>query len=161
MRYYITQKATVYSNTSLASEIVAELQPGYEIDVGEVIKDGDKGWHRTTLPNGKLGYISSTTKGRLVSDRISNPPQVSSPFLGLGVIASAIGFIILFTDDNNFGYRLGTALGQLLPCAILTLPVFIIWKYATQSGKVSSASKAFNVFFRYTCCHMVHALCGG
>lgn len=70
----------------------------------------------------------------------------SSPFLGIGMIASATGLAILFTDDPSFGYKIGSSLGQILGSAILALPIFLIWRYATKTGRTVILSRSFNIF---------------
>ena len=72
--------------------------------------------------------------------------KTPSPFFGISLIASAGGLTMLFTESASFGFRIGTAIGQLLSCSILALPIFILWKYATRNGKAASKGKGFNAF---------------
>ena len=43
----LDQKAFVYSAASLASEVVAEVRAGDEIDVGKTVRDGGATWVAT------------------------------------------------------------------------------------------------------------------
>lgn len=73
-------------------------------------------------------------------------PSGASAYLGLGVVASALGFAFLFTDDPSFGFKVGSSLGQVLGPSILALPLFLIWRFATKHGRIARLAKAFNVF---------------
>jgi hypothetical protein len=75
-----------------------------------------------------------------------NSAKQSGPFLGIGMIVSATGFAMLFTDDPSFGYKIGSSLGQILGSAILALPIFLIWRYATRNGRMAKISRSFNIF---------------
>jgi len=74
------------------------------------------------------------------------PSSAASAYLGLGILASAFGFALLFADSPSFAYKAGTALGQLLGTSILALPLFLIWRFATKRGQVARLARAFNVF---------------
>ena len=51
--------------------------------------------------------------------------SVASPYLGLGLLASIFGLVMLFTDSPNFGFKAGMAMGQIVVSGILTLPLFL------------------------------------
>ena len=72
--------------------------------------------------------------------------SAASAYLGLGVLVSAFGFALLFTDNPSFEYKVGTAFGQLFVTSIFTLPLFLIWRFATKPGRVARLARAFNVF---------------
>jgi hypothetical protein len=78
-----------------------------------------------------------------LEDNSSTKP---SPFLGIGMIASATGLAMLFTDAPSLGYKVGSSLGQILGSAILALPIFLIWRYATKTGRMAKLSRSFNIF---------------
>ena len=63
-KYRLAEGATVYSTTNRTSTVVAELQTGDEITVGESITNAGEKWDAVTLLDGRTGYISGKTKGR-------------------------------------------------------------------------------------------------
>jgi len=58
----LDQKAFVYSAASLASEVVAEVRAGDEIDVGKTVRDGGATWVEAALPDGRSGYVPGSIK---------------------------------------------------------------------------------------------------
>ena len=86
-----------------------------------------------------------------MNDHTTNSPENNNstkpgPFLGVGMIASAVGLAMLFTDDPSFGYKVGLSLGQISISAILALPIFLIWRYATKNGRMAMFGRSFNIF---------------
>lgn len=66
MKYLINENTKVYSAANAASPVVAELQAGDVITVGEATVNGGEKWDAVTLLNGTSGYISGKTKGRRI-----------------------------------------------------------------------------------------------
>jgi hypothetical protein len=69
-----------------------------------------------------------------------------SPFLGAGVLFSAFALAVLFSDAGSMQFRLGLIVGQLAGAAALSLPIFLVWRFATASGRRQPLGVAFNVF---------------
>ncbi len=98
-----------------------------------------------------LILLEKTKRSQTMNDKSTerfegNSSTKPSSFLGIGMIASATGLAILFTDDPNIGYKIGSSLGQILGSAILALPLFLIWRYATNTGRMANFSRSFNIF---------------
>jgi hypothetical protein len=70
----------------------------------------------------------------------------SSFYLGLGVLASIFGVSFLFSDSVSFNYKFGFAFGQIVIVGILSLPIFLLWKYFSTAGKNKSSQYSFNFY---------------
>lgn len=84
---------------------------------------------------------------------MSTTPQSSptstnaqSPYLGIGLLVSNLGIATLFSGGSSVAYGFGGAAGAILACAILALPLILIWRFATPNGRRQSVQFAFNVF---------------
>lgn len=58
----ILEDAKVHSRMDLASETIAVLKPGIELEIGRVLKSGKDRWVEVVLSSGRKGYIIGTTK---------------------------------------------------------------------------------------------------
>jgi hypothetical protein len=56
MKYCLAEEATVYTDRSTTSPVVAALQAGDQIDMAEPTAAPGEGWDVVTLPDGKTGY---------------------------------------------------------------------------------------------------------
>ena len=73
--------------------------------------------------------------------------NLDSPFLGLGALATQIALSSLFlAQGQSLGYALGGAIGQATGAGALALPVLLIWRFFTSSGRSRPLGFAFNVF---------------
>ncbi len=73
-----------------------------------------------------------------------------SPFLGVGALSLGAGIYVLFATEGTTGFRLGHVAGALAASAVLSLLPFLIWRYATQSGRRQTLGAAFNIFVALT-----------
>lgn len=88
------------------------------------------------------------------------PPQTPAPspnsqaqkrkprsgFLGLGVLASLVGFGLLGNSATSMQYGVGVALSQLAIALIVALPIFLAFRFFTTTGRTQSLATGFNVF---------------
>ena len=83
------------------------------------------------------------------SDPANQPlakPPARSAFLGLGVLATAAGFSVLFNSSASVGYGIGIAVGHLLASSVIALPFFLVWRFFSRSGRTKSLATGFNIF---------------
>lgn len=78
-------------------------------------------------------------------ERPKPPPR--SAFLGVGVIATFFGFSVMLNATGSISYAFGIALGHLLSAGVVALPPFLLWRFFTSGGRMSSIATAFNVYF--------------
>lgn len=69
-----------------------------------------------------------------------------SPYLGFGVILSAFALAIIFRGHGSLEFKIGNVAGELIIAAALSLPPFLIWRYATGIGRRQPLGLAFNIF---------------
>ena len=69
-----------------------------------------------------------------------------SPFLGFGVLLSVFALAILFRGNGSLEFKIRNVAGEIVIAAVLTLPLFLIWRYATRVGRRQPLGIAFNVF---------------
>jgi hypothetical protein len=127
MKYRLLKETTVHSAAISTSPIVTELQPGDEINVGQIITNGTERWHNVALLDGKTGYISAKTKG----SRIWGPLDicyavcagafvwVPAQFFAFYYIAVKMGFAKSISDRFLLTYLVVNAV-ILLVCAFLS-----------------------------------------
>jgi hypothetical protein len=72
--------------------------------------------------------------------------NLQSPYLGIGLIVCALGLATLLAKEGPLSFRFGVASGALAASAVLTLPLFLLWRYATVLGRRQKLSARFNVF---------------
>lgn len=75
-----------------------------------------------------------------------NETSWRSPFLGVGVLASAFGIYVLFDDQGSLGFRAGAFAGGFLGAMVIALPLFLIWRFALKAGRSQPLGAAFNIF---------------
>lgn len=72
--------------------------------------------------------------------------NAQSPYLGIGLLVSNLGIATLFSGTSSVAYGFGGAVGAIIACTILALPLTLIWRFAIPYGRLQSTKFAFNVF---------------
>lgn len=78
------------------------------------------------------------------SPKLQRKPR--SGFLGLGVFVSLIGFGLLGNSATSLQYGLGAAFGQVAGASVLALPLFLVYRFFTSSGRSHSLTTGFNIY---------------
>ena len=78
-----------------------------------------------------------------------------SPFFGAGIVLSAFALAILFSDADSIQFKLAPITGQLAGAAALSLPIFLIWRFATGARPWTTARRRIQRFLRPPCSDMV------
>jgi hypothetical protein len=87
-----------------------------------------------------------TTKQRIELDAVRlAPKKPASAYLGLGAIV-CLGGLATFSAAEGGAFAVGYSLTQLATSGMMTLPLFLSWRFGTRSGRTSPLSTAFNVF---------------
>lgn len=90
--------------------------------------------------------LPNSQESAKVQSRTKVAKENPSFFLGIGIITTFIGFSIVLNMSSSMEYAFGVTLGRILVASIVALPIFLVWRFFTTSGRNQSLSTAFNAF---------------